>query len=92
VTLIKEVHFTRNLECIVLYIADDSKSRARTFSRNLQKQLNHLEYFPYKCRKSIYFDNEHIRDYVFKGYTIPYLIDEENDVIVVLDIFKWIDK
>jgi len=92
VKLIKEVNFTRNLERIVLYIADDSKSRARTFSRNLQKQLNNLEYFPYKFRKSIYFENEHIRDYVFKGYTIPYLIDEENDVIVVLDIFKWLER
>ena len=90
--LIKEVNFTRNLERIVLYIADDSKSRARTFSRNLQKQLNHLENFPYKFRKSVYFDNEHIRDYIFKGYTIPYLIDEENDVIVVLDIFKWVER
>ena len=90
--LIKEVNFTRNLERIVLYIADDSKSRARTFSRNLQKQLNNLEYFPSKFRKSIYFENEHIRDYVFKGYTIPYLIDEENDVIVLLDIFKWVGR
>ena len=26
------------------------------------------------------------------GYTIPYLVDSENDVIVVLDIFKWTDK
>ena len=90
--LIKEVNFTHNLERIVLYIADDSKSRARTFSRNLQKRLNNLENFPYKFRKSVYFDNEHIRDYVFKGYTIPYLIDKENDVIVVLDIFKWMEK
>jgi len=32
--------------------------------------------------------NIHVRDYIFKGYTIPYLIDEENVVIVVLDIFK----
>ena len=87
--LIKEVSFTRNLERIVLYIADDSKSRARTFSRNLQNQLNDLEHFPYKFRKSVYFNYEQIRDYVFMGYTIPYLIDEENDVIVVLDIFKW---
>jgi len=92
VKLIKEVNFTHNLERIVLYIADDSKSRARTFSRNLQKRLNNLENFPYKFRKSVYFDNEHIRDYVFKGYTIPYLIDKENDVIVVLDIFKWMEK
>jgi len=26
------------------------------------------------------------------GYTIPYLVDEKHDVIVVLDIFKWVDK
>lgn len=47
---------------------------------------------PYKFRKSIYFDDENIRDYIFKGYTIPYSINEDNNEIVLLDIIKWMDK
>jgi len=41
---------------------------------------------PYKFRKSIHFNDENIRDLVFKGYTVPYLVDDE--VIVVLGIVK----
>jgi len=47
---------------------------------------------PYKFRKSIYFDDENIRDYIFKGYAIPYLINEDNNEIALLDIIKWVDK
>jgi plasmid stabilization system protein ParE len=92
VKIIKDAYFTQNLERIVLYIADDSKSRARNFKNSLHKRLNSLDSFPYKFRKSIHFDNDAIRDYVFMGYTIPYLVDNEKDVIVVLDIFKWIKR
>ena len=90
--IIKDAYFTQNLERIILYIADDSKSRARNFRNNLHKRLNSLDSFPYKFRKSIHFNNDDIRDYIFMGYTIPYLVDEEKDVIVVLDIFKWVEK
>ena len=83
--IIKDAYFTQSLERIILYIADDSKTRARNFK-------NSLDEFPYKFRKSIHFDNNDIRDYIFMGYTIPYLVDEEKDVIVVLDIFKWMEK
>jgi plasmid stabilization system protein ParE len=92
VKIIKDAYFTQNLERIILYIADDSKSRARNFRNNLHKRLNSLDSFPYKFRKSIHFNNDDIRDYIFMGYTIPYLVDEEKDVIVVLDIFKWLQK
>jgi hypothetical protein len=47
---------------------------------------------PYKYRKSIYFDNENIRDLIYKGYTIPYLIDEDNKSIVLLGIIKYKEK
>jgi len=41
-------------------------------------------------RKSIYFDDDYYRDFVYKGYTIIYKI--EKDFIRVLDIFKWQDR
>lgn len=90
--IVKDIKFTKSLERIILYIADDSKTRAREFHTALRKNLRSIDNFPYKFRKSIYFNDEHIRDYIFMGYTIPYLIDKENDQIVILDMFKWIEK
>ncbi|MCF6205599.1 MAG: type II toxin-antitoxin system RelE/ParE family toxin [Sulfurovum sp.] len=90
--LVKDDLFTRQLSSVILYIAKDSKSRARQFRSELQRGLETLIDFPYRCRRSIYYEDEAIRDYIFKGYTIPYLVDKEYDVIVLLDIFKWIDK
>jgi len=81
VKLVKESLFTHHLETIILFIANDSRSRAKQFSRELQKGLNGLKIFPYKYRRSFYYESDQIRDYVFKGYTIPYLIDEEKKII-----------
>ncbi|EAJ4425079.1 TPA: type II toxin-antitoxin system RelE/ParE family toxin, partial [Campylobacter jejuni] len=41
-----------------------------------------------KNRKSLSFDNENIRDLIFKGYIIPYLIDKSKNEIVILGIYK----
>ena len=43
---------------------------------------------PYKFRRSKSFDDNKIRDFIFKGFVIPYLMDEPNDTIVILAIFK----
>lgn len=44
--------------------------------------------FPYNFKKSIYFEDTLIRDYVFKGYTITYKIEEQDVLILVLGIIK----
>ena len=44
---------------------------------------------PYKFRKSIYFEDDNIRDYIYKGYVIPYLIDTEEDKIILLGMVKY---
>jgi len=48
-----------------------------------------LVHMPYKFKQSIYFDSEEIRDLVFKGYTIPYKIDEVKNQIVIIGINKY---
>jgi len=92
VKIIKDDYFKQQLEIIVLFIADDSRTRAKYFKNILYRRLKTLDDFPYKFRKSKYYNDDNIRDYIFIGYTIPYLVDEKNDVIVVLDIFKWVER
>lgn len=55
-------------------------------------KISKLTYMLNKFRKSYYYDYANIRDMVFKGYTIPCLIDYDNEEIVILDIFKWVDR
>ncbi len=69
------------------FIALDSQNRANIFKNELRQHIEDIPNFPYKFRKSKWFDNENIRDLIFKGYTIPYYV--QRDKIVILDIFKW---
>ena len=65
--------FTASLSNVLIYISHDSKNRATQFNKTLQTALKDLPNMPYKFRKSIYFEDENIRDYVFLGYCIPLL-------------------
>ena len=87
--IIKTPHFSTELDAILDFIASDSISQALKFADNLVYKLNEIENMPYKHRKSIYFDDEGIRDLIFKGYTTTYYIDVQNDTILVLGIKKY---
>jgi len=80
--------YTSNLFVILQYIAKDKISASRNFKNELDKKINNLVNFPYKNRPSIYFDNEDIRDMIFKGYTVTYEINIQDNTIEILDIFN----
>jgi hypothetical protein len=41
-----------------------------------------------KYKKSIYFENENIKDIENQGYTIPFYVDESKKIYVLLGILK----
>ena len=84
--------FEEALFDILMYIMHDSEHASFMFEEELFEHLADLSLFPYKFRKSKYYNDDNIRDYIFMGYTIPYLVDEKHDMIVVLDIFKWVER
>lgn len=71
------------------FICEDSQNRANDFEKKLKESIIHTTHFPYKHRKSIYFNNDNIRDLIFKGYTIPFKIDEKKNMIIILSIVKY---
>ena len=71
------------------FISLDSKKRALTFRSQLDKQISAIQDMPYKCRKSIYFDDDVVRDLIFKGYTIVYKVDKIKETITVIGIQKY---
>lgn len=53
------------------YISQDSLERADAFKIALKRTIEKLPDMPYRCRQSYYYDDENVRDLVFKGYTVP---------------------
>ncbi|EEP3708045.1 type II toxin-antitoxin system RelE/ParE family toxin [Campylobacter jejuni] len=86
--IIQTYRFLLDLEKIADFISLDSIKQANLFLDNLEKSIENIPFMPYKNRKSLSFDNENIRDLIFKGYVIPYLIDKSKNEIVILGIYK----
>jgi plasmid stabilization system protein ParE len=70
--------FLYRLVSQIEYISLDSPARARRFKSDLFNRIKEIPSNPYQFRKSIYFEDETIRDLIFKGYTIVFRITKEN--------------
>lgn len=80
--------YRNNLFQILDYIAQDKFSASEKFKNELDELINNLPTFPYKYKKSIYFNNDNIRDMVYKGYTIIYRVNLEKNTIYIIRIFN----
>lgn len=80
--------FSEELETILDFIALDSPSRALGFYNELILKIREIPTRPnsYRQRKSL--KDENVRELIFKGYTIPFLMDNQKDKIVILGIFN----
>lgn len=87
-----EAKFIEKLNDQVRYISKDKPEATRKFKSDLIKNLRKDLKKPYLFKKSIYFDDENIRDYVFKGYTSVYKIDVNQAFIIVLGFIKHKDS
>lgn len=79
--------FVNRLEGFVEVIAEDKPSAARKFHKEIINACREIENFPYKYRKSIYFNDENIRDLVHKGFVIIYKIDGDT-----IRVFAFINR
>lgn len=75
----------------IIYISKDKPKAARKFKKELLLNLKKDLKFPLNYKKSIYFNNDKIRDYVFKGYTIIYEVFEEQHKVIVFEFIKYME-
>jgi len=87
-TIKRTEKYQTELLAILRNIANDKITASKKFKTDLNKQIKNIPNFPYKHRKSIYFDDENIRDMIFKKYTIIYEIDLDKNKIYVFSIFN----
>ena len=62
----------------IKYISKDSPTRARKFKNQLLEAIKEIPNRPLSYRKSIYFEDDSIRDMIFKGYTIVFRITKDS--------------
>ena len=79
--------FVNRLEGFVEVIAEDKPTAARKFHKDVINSCKEIQNFPHKHRKSIYFNDENIRDLVYKGFVIIYKLDEES-----IRVFAFINR
>lgn len=84
--------FLKLLTDQVRYIYKDKPRAALKFRKDLLKNIKKDLKDPFHFKKSIYFDDENIRDYVFKGYTSVCEIDVKQNIIFVFGFIKYKDS
>lgn len=90
--IVLKTTFTERLVRQVKYISFDSPSRARKFKRDLINEIKKIPKNPTIYRKSIYFESDDIRDFIFKGYCIVFRINRIANLIEVFGFTKYMEK
>ena len=67
--------FVQKLKRQIDFIARDKPAAARKFKQDILDVVKSLKDKPLAFRRSIYFDNDNIRDATFKGYKIVYKVN-----------------
>lgn len=80
--------FSKDVDSIINFIALDSVDRTLGFYNDLMVEIQKVGYIPYSFRNNLILHDESVRDLIFKGYVIPFRIDEKNQTIKILAIFK----
>jgi len=81
----RTARFNRELKAVFDFIAKDSPNRARDFRDKLIAKLQTISDSPLMYRKSVSFEDDRVRDLIFKSYVIPFAI--EDGAIYVLGIY-----
>ena len=84
--ILRKKEYLIALKAILSFISKDSKNRVINFKNNLDDKIEDLKLFPFKFKQSQNSDDINVRDMIYKGYTITYLIENVNNRILILDI------
>ena len=90
--IIRDINYLQKLQSIMEFIAQDSLNQAIKFQVDLDEIIDDIPNMPFKYRKSIYFNDNNIRDLIFKGYVVAYKIDTSKNQIIIIGINKYMEK
>ena len=84
-----QIFYTQNFKNqfydLLTYIAKNSPQNALNFEAEILSKIDDIVYFPYAHRQDPQMNDKNIRDLIFKGFVIPFLISND---IFILGIYK----
>jgi len=81
--------FTKQLKDILQEFAQEDPEATKNFKMYLDTIILNMPSKAKKYKKSIFFDNEDIKDIEHQGFTIPFLMPQNGDnTYVILGIVK----
>lgn len=80
--------YEKQLKEILELLLDDDYQATKKFKMYLDTIIINMQSKEKKYKKSIYFDNENIKDIGFQGCTIIFYVDNSNSRYVILGITK----
>ena len=80
--------YEKQLQEILKPIADNDISHAKYFKMYLDTLIVNIPTKAKKYKKSIYCDDENIKDLEYENYTIVFYIDDSNTAYIILGIVK----
>ena len=84
--IIESQRYKIELREIAQHIKKDKKSASIKFVLELKKNVQNLTQFPYKYKKSVYFEDDNVRDMTYRSYTVTYEVFESK--IEIMTIFN----
>ena len=87
-TILSSELFQEQLKDILSSLAKDDIKVAQDFKMYLDTILFNMPTKAKKYKKSIYFDDENIKDIEHQEYTIIFLIEDKKDTYIILGIVK----
>ena len=80
--------FKENLKEILKFIKQDSKDHAYNFRDSLKNEIIKIPERPYSYRENLTMKDTQVRDLIFKGYVVVFVIDEGEQTITIISIYK----
>jgi len=78
--------YETQLQTILQKIAKENLSYAKEFKSYLDTIIQNIPTKDKKYKKSLYFDNENIKDIPFQGCTVIFYVDKSNSSYIILGI------
>lgn len=74
------------------YIAADKPGAARQFRKDVLHEIKKIARQPFAARKSVFFEDDNIRELVFKGYLIIFRLNIKENTILVFGFLKYTES
>jgi hypothetical protein len=80
--------FEKQLKALLEEYAAEDFSAAKNYKMYLDTVILNMPTKVKKFKKSIYFDDENIKDIEHQGHIIPFYIDEQTDTYLIMGIVR----